>query len=563
MRDSMKIAAKKMAALIAASAMAVAPVAGTIGMTSVTAMAAITDTAEVSITGLKSGDTVYLYKIVEPSKNANQQWDGWKKVDEAGNTVSIDKSGANLSVDLPELVKLANASTLTADAGTVADSTGKFAKSVTPGVYLAMVIPAANDTDPVIYNPMFLSVSVDDHEAVTGATIKATDSFDTNKITNTTTTITDKAYAKSSTVTLDKVITNKDSDGATDTPASEVKGEDLQKGDTSDFKIKTKFPDYRGYTNLDTITFTLDDNQDEAFGHPSNIVVYAGTTQLAAGTDYTVTYGSYDSDAAYTATTAFSATATADTDEDFKITFTKNTLLRYPASNVTVTYSAVLNTPKIYEEKQENNVQLTYTYKNTTDTNTTTKTSKTTDYSFKVDVKKTDAADNSVLFGATFSLTRQKLIGGKLADMTADDDHALTINTQESTASGANGLVHFTGLDEGYYKIKEVTAPTKGTTKYSVNTEDFYIHVIPTWDTNHTEITGYEIKQVGEDGQEKTTGTSGSVAKESDTYTLTVTDTPVNGLPSTGARSALILTIAGVAVMVTVMAASRKKKIAE
>ena len=45
--------------------------------------------------------------------------------------------------------------------------------------------------------------------------------------------------------------------------------------------------------------------------------------------------------------------------------------------------------------------------------------------------------------------------------------------------------------------------------------------------------------------------------------TLTVGDTKMSGLPSTGARSALILTIAGIAVMITVMAASRRKKIAD
>ena len=78
-------------------------------------------------------------------------------------------------------------------------------------------------------------------------------------------------------------------------------------------------------------------------------------------------------------------------------------------------------------------------------------------------------------------------------------------------------------------------------------------------------LTGYRIAECDVTGTDLESGTALSRASEDTTseYTLTVKDTPFHGLPSTGARSALILTIAGIAVMITVMAASRRKKIAD
>jgi len=144
-----------------------------------------------------------------------------------------------------------------------------------------------------------------------------------------------------------------------------------------------------------------------------------------------------------------------------------------------------------------------------------------------------------------------------------DGDHSTSIN-EESSETGRDGIVHFTGLDEGYYRIVETQAPTDGTTQYTKNGESFYIHVVPTYPNQNTstEITGYTITQVDENGNPKTdTALNRAENNTTSDYTLTVKDTPVHGLPSTGARSALILTIAGIGVMVVVLAASRRKKV--
>lgn len=240
-----------------------------------------------------------------------------------------------------------------------------------------------------------------------------------------------------------------------------------------------------------------------------------------------------------------------------------------PATAVTITYSSVLVNPTVYNGTNDNNVKLTYTNSNQATPTVNTKTDKTTDYSFKINVKKVDSTDETkVLQGAEFKIERQTLTNDKLVAYTPNDgDHVAFANATAKTDN--TGLVSFSGLDEGYYKISETKAPDKdaagNSVSYSQNTEAFYIHVKPTWDGNHASITGYTIGYVTDDGKATKTQSSGHLdrAENEGEYTLTVKDTPVNGLPSTGARSALILTIAGIAVMVTVMAASRRRKISE
>lgn len=113
--------------------------------------------------------------------------------------------------------------------------------------------------------------------------------------------------------------------------------------------------------------------------------------------------------------------------------------------------------------------------------------------------------------------------------------------------------------------IEETQAPAG----YQLNQTKYYIHVIPTYDTDtngNAILSSYTIKntdKAGTDSGEVETDSTKKINTNEDTRTLKIQDTKIGSLPSTGARSALILTIAGIAVMITVMAASRKKKIAD
>ena len=68
MKNSIKTAAKTMAAVIAAGAMAVAPVAGTINFGAMTAMAA-EQTVASKITGLQGGEKIHAYQIIKANSD--------------------------------------------------------------------------------------------------------------------------------------------------------------------------------------------------------------------------------------------------------------------------------------------------------------------------------------------------------------------------------------------------------------------------------------------------------------------------------------------------------------
>ena len=127
-------------------------------------------------------------------------------------------------------------------------------------------------------------------------------------------------------------------------------------------------------------------------------------------------------------------------------------------------------------------------------------------------------------------------------------------------------MITFENLDEGTYTLKETAAPTG----YSINPATYTITITPTYDQSGTDMTGgtlqsYKISITSDNSSETFEDITISATSEEGTAAkaVVVNDTKMSGLPSTGARSALILTIAGIAVMIAVMAASRRKKIAD
>lgn len=580
MNNSIKAAAKTMAAVIAAGAMAVAPVAGTINFGAMTAMAETTGNATVQITGLASGDTVRLYRIVGWDAT-NVKWAAESKY--SAEEVSIDADGSNLKVAMSSVVsKINTAGTTSAEATGNANESGTYtSKNLSAGVYIAMVTPA-NSTD--IYNPMIVSVSngatgLDGGilPVVTNGSIATIDGQYLADETG----FTDKAYAKKSSPSLTKKITNPDGNGQgvktedSDTAGSKVTGDDLQVGDSQTFTITVKVPDYRGFNNLDAskLTFTLDDNQDTGFNKPTSDPTIKIGDATVDGKYYTLTYGHFANEPTETTYGNFTAaTENGAASEDFQIKFNKDFLLANPGATVTVVYSSVLNnTATQGTVANDNVVKLTYTNSNQANPTTGELTGHTYDYSFPVTVIKADGSTRQAITGqdsendrAAFTIERQQLntTTNKLETYTGSTDHAVyptndTVDKNTVTVGKDDGKATFNHLDEGFYKITEARAP-KG---YNKTTNPFYIKISTTYNNNDGTLARYTISYVDETGTEFATGTKTPGSFENNT--LTVYDTPLQGLPSTGARSALILTIAGIAVMITVMAASRRKKIAD
>lgn len=336
MRDSMKIAAKKMAALIAASAMAVAPVAGTIGMTSVTAMAAMTgtqpsatDTGTVTISGVEPGATVKLYKIVEANIDEGG-YHGWQATASAGTTNVSEQTATDgtksWKANVSALMTLINsgsgadgkawspaysttANTVTKGTAAATDKTVSYTATVAPGEYLVVVEPSGRFEKAYIYSPMLVSLFY--KESTNGFELSSADESTVAATGSMTNDAGSAVYAKRSQVTLTKKITNPDGVQGLKTEDNDVKdksvtGDDLQVGDTQTFTITTAIPDYNGYTNLneDKLTFKLEDNQDAGFNKPTSDPVVTVTTGsgetaqsnvLTKDKDYTLEYGKFSS----------------------------------------------------------------------------------------------------------------------------------------------------------------------------------------------------------------------------------------------------------------------------
>lgn len=603
MNNSIRTAAKTMAAVIAAGAMAVAPVAGTINFGAMTAMADMTgtqpssnDTGTVKISNLEAGATVKLYKIVEADIDATAGYKGWKATASAGSANVTEKTATDgtksWKANIAQLMTLINSGKgadgndwAAAYTGKVAESSTEYSATVAPGEYLAVVEPSGSNTTAYIYSPMLVSLFYVAGENG-GFTLSSADQSTTSADGSMTEAAGSAVYAKKSPVTLTKKISNPD--GTSGNNSNQLAdGDDLQVGDTQNFIITTTIPDYRGYSNLDEnkLTFKLEDNQDDGFNKPSDLVVKvkpgtgtdAAETTLAETTNYTIQYGKFanEPDGVSSYGNFDSSDTTAN---DFVITFMKETLLKYPGAAVTVTYSSVLNSNATQKSSaNDNDVTLTYTNSNKTENNTGTLDDHTYDYSFPIDIVKVDASDNTTkLPNAEFSIKRVSKKtdnSGFEAFTDSTNTHAATGSTGTKADSEGNGVVvtaktglaTFNHLDEGYYEIWESKAPTG----YTQNTEHFYIGIAPTYDGDG-KLTGYTVKQYTSNGTEVSTTNTSSASLTAHTTitdtthdTLTVGDTKMSGLPSTGARSALILTIAGIAVMITVMAASRRKKIAD
>lgn len=617
---NMKYAAKKMAALIMAGAMAATPVVSAVNLTAITAMAnpqsgttkAPTDTVNVTIGGLEKGKTkkIYAYQVVK----ANWTSDTTPQLSspaysfvnttmariftesDASTTVTSDNF-SNTTVNMTKLTSAAttilNAASQTdytgwakynnteisttpnaADPATGLEVTGETATLNLPAGSYIIVIANKNEAKR-IYSPMLVSAhyatASDAHEAK-----EATETTPAQPAVAVDQLIADSVTATEGTkytdITVTKKITNPDgvSQGSTDGSAKEADADDLQVGDYAKFTITSQIPNYTAdYKNKSGLTLTydlMDDQEDGKFSAPCTddahkMVVKVNDTVVEAG----------DNNANYTYTTGeFKANTGDDKDKnpyvvtgdgiDFKISFTSQFIKDHVGQPVTVTYYSTL-TSAADQEFDANTDTAHINYTNDVYGSTTHDDDTVNEYSFPLVIKKVKT-NGEALAGATFSLRRID------SDTTPTDKGSTTFDNQ---TSGSDGSVLFQHLDEGTYTLKEETAPagyTKDTSTYTITVKPTYgadgtltsytvtaHNDADTDNTNDTTVEYSSLKTVlknGDDGKTKVADVNNAV--------FSVTNTPTSGLPATGARSALIITIAGIAIMISVMAASKRKK---
>ena len=313
-------------------------------------------------------------------------------------------------------------------------------------------------------------------------------------------------------------ITLKNTYPTVDKKVENSKGNGAQVGDKVTFTLTSKVPDT---SEFDHYTFKLLDTMSQGLTFNGDAEITIGGTKLAAGTDYTVTPPS--------------------TDNNNTVTFDLSTYIKPESGTsaakagdtITVTYSATLN------EKAEtsttgngntNSAKVQYSNgPNTTDFGESTP-SETHTYTFGFDLKKVDG-DNQALAGAKFSLYKKgsteaiqfvTATGGAYRVATnADAGEKVTeVETPE------NGIIKFTGLDDGEYTLKETQAPT-----------------------DYNKAADTEIKITAKYGTDGTLDTWTVTNKGNDGF-VTIVNRKGTLLPSTGGMGTVIFTVAGAAIVI-------------
>ena len=232
--------------------------------------------------------------------------------------------------------------------------------------------------------------------------------------------------------------------------------------------------------------------------YKANLVVKADGNTLTAGDDYTLTPAS---NIQKTFTVSFSAAQILALYDD-------------EVAEIEIDYTAELTADGVVIGGDGNPNTMTYSYTNEdgTFTDTQTRIVKT----FEFSVKKVDANNEStVLPGAKFQLK---------------DKDGNNIGSEKETP--ASGIVTFSGLKDGTYKVVETVAPGG----YALNSKEFTVVI----------------------------GTDGSVSGEGvNSGVLTVPD-PKVVLPNTGGTGTLLFTVGGIALIAgaAVLFVIYKKKVA-
>lgn len=608
-----------------AGAMAIAPVIGTVShpvVTMATSAAAVPGTSgeqrdvsnllgTITVEGVnqEAGKDVKVkaYQIVDGYYNSD---------DKIVKYVLMDPTNAQINdFEKPtesEITTIANnieTGVFTADTGvelTKGDD-GKYTGSVEPGLYMILVTGA----DAKVYNPAVVAVNItnaNDNSSVTGTSVNMAQGFsDFGDPVGT-------VFLKKSESTMDKDIT--DQTRRTDTSD---KGDTVAIGDTVSFSINDMtIPSFSGeYENPQfIITDTLDDTSFDGIKAAPTLSV-GGTEMTFANGKYTKPDGTEVATLVQDDTNAFNAGGS----KTFKISFNsaylkslRNTDLSGTDAGagrkVIVTYQSSLastaglnfaenhNRATLQYSNNPNNVKSyktinkdTYHYtfgldasidgenstgdEETHELNKVKSASSETDYENGegITTKKTTKKSKSALANAVFQL---------YSDPTCRTPVTKVQQTDAKATSDENGHISFTGLDEGTYYLKEITAPSG----YTIDDHVYQITITPTLDGTTGVMTSYSVTTKRAQAQTadalasltaasfteevgsatytatQTTEDDGSITNTEISKTVTpmeVVDTKLQSLPSTGAKSALIITILGVTVIAGVTMATKKK----
>ncbi len=475
-----------------------------------------TDTATVTIKNVEEGATVTLYQIVAPVYN-----DAGLKGYELVVADTIDDIEAPTTDEIADLAKAATSRKdgITAKPDATVKTT--YTATVGAGMYLVLV----EGSGATVYNPMIVSVNYDKDSAPEGGEVDAQTNWVLNNVT---------AYAKSGTPGIDKKITSTDSNRYANS-----NGGDVAIGDTVDFEIDTAIPSYSNqYTSL---KFDITDTLSVGFDAASKIAVMVDGSSVAAGTD---TYS-----------------VTTDT-STFTVSFTDAYIRANGGKDVVVTYSATVNSSAgLNYDANTNTATIKFSNDPTDSTSYGEVHDETYTYTFAIDgmlggtqtektyrthevIKVYEGGDVEVISADT-ALLDEITVKNPLADavftLTKTDDPT-KVYTATSDSNGY--LAGFTGLDAGEYELVETTAPAG----YVTDTTKHTVKISATYNDNGT-LASYSISIDGkvtstyEATYDDTTPTITQL--EGTQSTLTIENTKIPALPSTGGIGTTIFYVTG------------------
>ena len=328
---------------------------------------------------------------------------------------------------------------------------------------------------------------------------------------------------KSEYPTVDKTVT-----GTGTKPENTDKGSSAQIGDTVNFTVKSKVPDYTEYTAENfKYTFKFTDTLSEGLTFNNDVKVTVNGKALTAD--------QFDAGSTPDATNGTTA-LTVDLAKSIKGFATAKATI---GTEIVVTYSATVNEKAVAgQDKANNSVKLTYSNDpNNQNSVGDTPESKTHTYTFNFDLKKVDAKDaNKTLAGAVFHLAKKD---GTLVNLVKDKDgetYRPVKDGETGVADGkvttpANGVIKFTGLAAGEYQLVEDQAPNG----YNKLTSPINVTITATYKADGTLDTSNVAYSYG---AENGTGT-----------TITVKNNEGALLPDTGGMGTVAFTVVGVIVI--------------
>ena len=336
--------------------------------------------------------------------------------------------------------------------------------------------------------------------------------------------------------------------------ADEKKAGDFAIGDTVTYQLTSKVPDMTGYNSY---TFKFTDTLSTGLDLKAILSVKVGDTELKAGktgdNTYLPTY-TKNSDGKHTLTLTFN---------DFYKLYKEHT-----GETITVVYTATLNKDAVIGMNPNTN-KAVVEYSNNPTTGGTGKSEPsivdvhTFDFTiYKYYLKdQNNKEDKTALANAEFELYKANTTGdaadtnakinivdegkGVYRQATADEAK-VTGFTSAKIVSDDDGKVLVKGLVAGTYYLRETKAPEG----YNKLLSDIKVEIKANYDKTTGKLTNYTV----------TYTYNGNPITVTHTDKLTSPEVPVENktgaqLPSTGARTALLLTLAGV-VLFAFMAAS-------